>query len=116
MTNEQKNHARMIFNVEMDENRIPKRIFWTTNEGGQLNSAAAMVVNLWDAKEKNSLKMDLWVKDLPVNEMTQFFYQSLMSLSETFERATGNDFIVAKMKTVCKEISDKIGESKETEN
>ena len=115
MTIKQKNHARMIFDVELDDNHIPINISWNadSNKEDEWKNASALIVNLWDTSQKSSLKLDLWSKDLPVNEMTQFFYQSLMSLSETFERATGNDFIVGLMKTYCNDISEKIALSNE---
>ena len=35
-----------------------------------------------------TLKIDLWVKDMPLDHMKIFYYQILRSMSDTFLKAT----------------------------
>ena len=85
------------FNVSLDENHVPEEIEWSATETGEeeLKKAKAMIVSLWDPKENNTLRIDLWTKDMMLDEMKHFFYQTIITMSDTYERAT-NDQEIAK--------------------
>jgi gliding motility-associated protein GldC len=36
------------------------------------------------------MRIDLWTKEMPVDEMKIFFHQTLVAMSDTFHRATGD--------------------------
>jgi gliding motility-associated protein GldC len=67
-----------------------------------------MLLSVWDSKNKESLKIDLWTKDMPVDEMKIFFHQTLMSLSETFYKATQDEKMTATMKDFCDYFAEKL--------
>ena len=78
--------------VEVDDNHVPEKIQWTAEDGGIKNEEAkAMLLSIWDGKAKESLRIDLWTKDMPVDEMKIFFHQTLVAMSDTFNRATQDD-------------------------
>jgi len=78
--------------VELDENRIPEKLNWTAEDGGVDNEdAKAMMLSVWDSKTQETLRIDLWTKDMPVDEMKQFFHQTLVAMSDTFNRATQDE-------------------------
>ena len=62
---------------------------------------------IWIQK-RESLKMDLWVKDMPVDQMKLFFHQTLVSLSDTFYRATNDEKMTATMKDFCEYFAEKL--------
>ena len=81
--------SKIELNVELDANRIPEKLRWTAEDGGISDEEAkAMMLAVWDAKAKETLRIDLWTKDMPVDEMKQFFHQTLVAMSDTFNRAT----------------------------
>ena len=45
-----------------------------------------MMLAVWDAKTQETLRIDLWTKDMPVDEMKVFFHQTLVAMSDTFNR------------------------------
>jgi gliding motility-associated protein GldC len=47
------------------------------------------MLSVWDSKSKES--SDLWTKEMPVDEMKIFFHQTLVAMSDTFHRATGDE-------------------------
>ncbi|MCP4976566.1 MAG: gliding motility protein GldC [Maribacter sp.] len=95
--------------VELDENRVPEKLTWSAEDGGINNEAAkAMLLSVWDSKNKESLKIDLWTKDMPVDEMKIFFHQTLMSLSDTFMKATQDEKMTATMKDFCDYFAEKL--------
>ena len=54
--------------VELDENRIPEKLHWTAQDGGVKNEEAkAMMLSVWDSNAQETLRIDLWTKDMPVD-------------------------------------------------
>ena len=93
--------------VGLDENRIPEAL--TAEDGGIVNEKAkAMLLSVWDSANQESLKIDLWTKDMPVDEMKVFFHQTLVSLSDTFFKATQDERMTATMKDFCDYFAEKL--------
>ncbi len=93
----------------MDENRVPEELTWSAQDGGVENEAAkAMLLSVWDSANQESLKIDLWTKDMPVDEMKVFFHQTLVSLSDTFYKATQDEKMTATMKYFCDYFAEKL--------
>ena len=104
-----KKKGPIVINVSLDENKIPENITWSAPDGGVLNKdAKAMLLTFWDSKSKESLRMDLWVKDMPLDEMNQFFYQSLVSMTNTYHRATQDEKMTATMNDFCDYFAEKM--------
>ncbi len=101
--------SEIKFLVELDENRVPENIFWTAQDGGvQLEEAKAMLLSVWDSKTKETLRIDLWTKEMPVDEMKIFFHQTLVAMADTFERATEDEKMTATMKDFCDYFAEKL--------
>lgn len=95
--------------IGLNENHLPIRMKWTASDGGIDNQEAkAMLLSLWDPNQKNTMKIDLWTKDMSVEEMKQFFHQTLLTLSDTFEKATGEHNICEDLRDYCYHFADKM--------
>ncbi|QBA63420.1 gliding motility protein GldC [Muriicola soli] len=95
--------------ITLDENRIPVKLNWSAEDGGIVDEEAkAMLLSVWDSKNKESLKIDLWTKDMPLDEMKIFFHQTLISLSDTFMKATQDEKMTATMKDFCAYFAEKL--------
>jgi len=95
--------------VELDENRIPEKLQWSAQDGGIVNEEAkAMMLSVWDHKNQESLRIDLWTKDMPVDEMKLFFHQTLVTMAETFNRATQDEKMTETMKDFCDYFAEKL--------
>jgi gliding motility-associated protein GldC len=104
-----KKQAPIIINVSLDENKIPESIKWSAPDGGVNNQEAmAMLLTFWDGESKESLRMDLWVKEMPLDEMKQFFHQSLISMTNTFHRATQDEKMTSTMNDFCDYFAEKM--------
>jgi len=105
-----KTHTSKIeLNVELDDNRIPEKLLWTAQDGGIKNEEAkAMLLSVWDQKSQEALRIDLWTKDMPVDEMKVFFHQTLLAMSDTFFRATQDEKMTATMKDFCEYFAEKL--------
>ena len=101
--------SEIKFIVELDENKIPEKLNWSAQDGGVDNEEAkAVMVSIWDAKAKETLRIDLWTKEMPVDEMKQFFHQTLVAMSDTFNRATDDEKMTATMKDFCDYFAEKL--------
>ncbi|MBE7628623.1 gliding motility protein GldC [Tenacibaculum piscium] len=104
-----KHTSKIEFTVGLDENKIPEEISWNAEDGGIENeSSKAIMLSVWDPKKKDTLRMDLWTKDMPVDEMKQFYHQTLVSMAGSFERATDDQKMGATMRDFCDYFAEKL--------
>ena len=104
----------ILINVELDENKIPENIKWSAEGGGVTNQdVKALILSTWDFDKKETLKIDLWTKDMPVEEMKLFFHQTLVTMSDTFMRATQDEKMTATMKDFCDYFAEKLSLKKD---
>ena len=95
--------------VDLNENNLPVEMRWNAEDSNVRNSiASALFLSLWDPKQKNTMKIDLWTKDMSVEEMKQFFHQSLLSMADTFEKATGENLICEDLRDFCYHFAEKM--------
>ncbi|WP_445385658.1 gliding motility protein GldC [Robiginitalea sp. IMCC44478] len=101
--------SEITLKVTLDENRVPEKLNWSAEDGGISDEEAkAMLLSVWDSKNRESLKIDLWTKDMPVEEMKIFFHQTLVALSDTFMKATQDEKMTATMKDFCDYFAEKL--------
>lgn len=101
--------SEIKFLVELDENRVPEKLKWTAQDGGvNAEEAKAIMLSIWDSKAQETLRIDLWTKDMPVDEMKMFFHQTLVAMSDTFQRATDDEKMTDTMKDFCDYFAEKM--------
>lgn len=102
----------------MDENRVPEGITWDASDAvsAKPQRSKAMMLSFWDGEEKTALRIDLWTKKMMVDEMADFFYQTMMTMADTYGRATNHADIVNDMKKSAKDFYHKSREKQLKEN
>ena len=68
----------------------------------------AMLLSLWDARSKDTLKLDLWTKDMTVDEMKIFFHQTLITMADTLDRSINDERISGDMRDFCDYFAEKM--------
>jgi gliding motility-associated protein GldC len=78
--------------VGLNAEQVPVQIEWGASDrnAGTLEPCKAMAVALFDKEHRDTLRIDLWTKEMQVTEMDRFMYQILRSLSQTYLKATQN--------------------------
>ena len=105
----EKHTSEITLRVTLDENSVPEELKWSAQDGGIENEEAkAMLLSVWDSKNKESLKIDLWTKDMPVDEMKIFFHQTLVGMSNTLMKATQDEKMTSTMKDFCDYFAEKL--------
>lgn len=104
--------------VQLDEQRVPQAIEWLATDSTVADSQAAraMMVAFWDAADKAALRIDLWTKEMMVDEMADFFYQTLMGMADTYSRATQQEDLSEEMRAFAKNFYEKFRASQVKEN
>ncbi|MGB1103790.1 MAG: gliding motility protein GldC [Crocinitomicaceae bacterium] len=103
---------KSIIEIEVltNENNVPEKMNWSAKEGGVEDAAAkALILSLWDEKDETAMRIDLWNKDMTVDEMKKFMHQTLLTLADTFERATGEKNMAEDLRDYCHHFGDKMG-------
>lgn len=100
--------TQITIDVELDDNHVPEKIMWNAEDGGILKEETkATMISVWDDKKKEALRIDLWTKEMPVDQMKMFLHQILISLSNTYENATGEEDVAAWMGEMAEEFAKK---------
>jgi gliding motility-associated protein GldC len=85
--------------IDLNDNQLPLNMRWSATDGGIKDAeAAAFLLSIWD----------LWTKDMTIDEMKQFFHQSLLTMADTFEKATGEHLISEDLRDYCYHFAEKM--------
>jgi len=106
------NKSKIEFQIDMDENMVPEKITWIA-EGKKESACKAIMTSVWDEKENNTLRIDLWTKDMMVEEMRHFCVQTIITMADTFERATNDAKSAEDLREFGKNFGKQIGVIKE---
>ncbi len=101
--------SEIKFTVTLDENKVAEKIDWSASDAHKESIAKAVMIGVWDGKEKNTLRIDLWTKDMMVDEMKQFYHQNLLSMADSFGRATGEKEAAQAMRSFAQEFGERMG-------
>lgn len=102
--------SEIKFNITLDDNKHPEAIHWQAEGSGMegVKEAKAMLISLWDKKEANTLRIDLWTKEMMVEEMQHFYYEMLMSMADTYQNATNDSSNAVELKNFAKKFGQSV--------
>jgi len=94
--------------VDLDANKVPEKITWNSTDLEGSRKAKAMLLSLWDSEDMNTMNIDLWTKEMSVEEMSKFFFQTYITMVETFEKATNEDQMALAMRDFAEFFGEKM--------
>ena len=86
--------------VGLDPQGVPARITWNASDAlgtPATQESKAILLAFFDADTRDTLKIDLWTKEMMVEEMDKFMYQTLRGLADTYYKATQNTELANQM-------------------
>lgn len=101
--------ATINFTITLDENNLPESIEWNASDSRDGGKCKAIFLSMWDENEKNTMRIDLWTKDMPVDDMKRFFHQNLVTMSDTLQRATNEEKMALDMRDFSAYFAEKMG-------
>ncbi|KQT20522.1 gliding motility protein GldC [Chryseobacterium sp. Leaf404] len=100
--------TQITIDVELDENHVPENITWNAEDGGiNKQDTKAFMISVWDEKAKEALRIDLWTKEMPVDQMKMFMHQIFVSMGNTYQRATGEEDVAEWIEQMAEEFAIK---------
>lgn len=94
-----KHESTIKITVAMDENRVPEILHWDATDGGIENEKAkAIMLSVWDEQTNDTLRIDLWTKEMLMDDMKKFFHQTILSMADSYQRATNEDALAEDMR------------------
>ncbi len=95
--------SEINISVELDEQNIPEKIIWDADEKEQEgpSETKSMSLSLWDEKTKNTLRIDLWAKDMPVEDMKRFYIDCIGGMAQSVLNSTGDEYMSSELNAVC---------------
>tara|TARA_Y200000002_G_scaffold9753_1_gene8020 strand:- start:213 stop:536 length:324 start_codon:yes stop_codon:yes gene_type:complete len=90
------------FEVELDENNLPNSIKMLEEKASNSSiDLKALMIGGWDAKKKETLRVDIWTKDMPVNDMFIMYHQNMMGMATSLEKSTGQNKLANALRDYC---------------
>ncbi len=91
------------FEVEVDDHNVPENIIWSASEKGEEGpeSTKSISISIWDHLQRNTLRIDLWTKDMPVDEQKRFYIDCIGGLAQSILNATGDEYMSGEMNKLC---------------
>jgi gliding motility-associated protein GldC len=110
--------STITIDVLLDKDKVPQQINWKASDSTADSSqkSKAMMLSFWDSADKAAMRIDLWTKEMMVDEMADFYYQTFMTMADTFNRATKNAELVNDMKNFARDFYKKFRDQQLTEN
>ncbi len=109
MADEIAKSSEIHYTVKLDENHIPLHIEWSSSEEEGTKKCDAAFLAMWDREDKTTLRLDLWTKEFSTDEMKAFFHQQLLTMADSFQRATGEEAIMEDLRDYCAHFAEKMG-------
>lgn len=100
--------SEIKFTITRDDKKVPEKIVWSASDIQEQTATNAIMIALWDAREKNTLRIDLWTKNMMKEEMKKFYHQSLLFMADNFERATGDVEAAQAMRNFAQTLGEKM--------
>ncbi len=101
--------SEIFVSIALDDQKIPEAISWrATDAGEKIHFAKAINISLWDRDEAGTMKIDLWTKDMPVDEMKFFYIDTIGAMAQSLLTATNDEVMAQKMRKLCEELSNHV--------
>ncbi|MBL19902.1 MAG: gliding motility protein GldC [Flavobacteriaceae bacterium] len=97
-----KRKTQITLTVTLDENNTPEAMEWSAPDGGvKAKSMEAFFLSTWDKDTQESARIDLWSKEMPVDQMQVFVHQTLVGIHASYLKATDDVQIGEAMQQFC---------------
>ncbi len=104
-----KHRSDISIKVGLDENRVPEEISWSAPDSGvEKSKTKATMISIWDEKAQETLRIDLWTKDMPLDQMKKYIHQNIMAMADTLERAGGEAEFAKELRTYALDLGEKM--------
>ena len=89
--------------VVLDKDNVPENIYWDASDKEHQGEeqTKSISLNIWDHLNHSTLRIDLWSKDMPVDEMKRFYVDCIGGLAQSILNSTGDEYMSSAMNRLC---------------
>ncbi len=89
--------------ISLDEKNVPEKIEWIAEDSlnQNLKETKSISLSLWDEEKKNTLRIDLWTKDMTTDNMKKFYIDSIGGLGQSILNSTGDEYMSKETNKLC---------------
>jgi gliding motility-associated protein GldC len=109
--------SEIHFDVELDNFRVPEKIFWnaTENPNEGLEETKAISISVWDHHQRGLLGINLWAKDMPVDEMNHFSVDIVGNVAQMIKDSTNDQVMIEILENAGKQMAKHLKEQAKRE-
>jgi gliding motility-associated protein GldC len=98
--------SEINFTIDLDSNNVPQKIQWHASDKPESapTETKSISISLWDQQQKNTLRIDLWTNDMPVEEMKRFYIDCLGGLGQSILSSTGDEYMANETNALCERL------------
>lgn len=110
--------SEIRFKVGLSDKNVPLDIKWlaTDSQNNELRDCKSIMISIWDAVQRETLRIDLWTNEMTTDEMHSQFFQTLLSMTDSYARATGNQMAKEEMKKFAEQLAKKTADWEDSKN
>ena len=100
--------SQIKFLITLDKDKMPEKITWNAedNMGDKFSETKSISLSLWDHEKMNTLKIDLWTKDMRVKDMKRFYIDSIGGIGQSVLKSTGDEYMSKEVNKLCDKLID----------
>lgn len=98
--------SKLTFDILLDDKNVPETIVWDATDKPDATSSQtkAMAVALWDHDQQNTMRMDLWTKEMGVEDMKRFCVNAIGGIGDTLLSSTGDNKMAERIDQLCQDL------------
>lgn len=93
--------------VELNEDKIPKHIYWQAGDEMNEQSTKAFFLALFDPNTKDTLRMDLWTTEMTIQDMKFFMHNNIRSMAQSYSKAIQDPKVIKLFDELAEALLDK---------
>src|SRR5262245_21289483 len=105
--------SKINLTVELDDKNIPEKILWDATDKPEAGPSETKAIGLaiWAPGQQNTLRIDLWTKDMPVDHMKRFYIDCIGGLAQSALQSTGDEAMAKEITDLCERLVKFVGKS-----
>jgi gliding motility-associated protein GldC len=102
--------SNITFKIQLDDYKMPEKIEWQADDAEftGMKEAKTIMLSLWDKTDNVTLGIDLWTKEMLIEDMNLHFYQMILKLGDTYRKSTNNPEVAKMFDDFASEFGSKL--------
>jgi gliding motility-associated protein GldC len=107
--------SKINFKIKLDKDRVPEKIEWDASDRPEdaTSETRAIAIGIWDQELNNTLRIDLWTKEMTVLDMKKFYIDMIGGMAESLRSSTDDQIMANRIQEVVQEMVSHVKKTEE---